>query len=153
MQAGKIGIVGCPVRVAIPGGEGLFDRLERFRFATENAVGAGGIVERVGIVGAQSDGGFQVTNGLVRFVAVIGEIGGEQNTSANIFRNTLQLLAQYLRHAITNVFGFFLASQTLEGLVVGDVGVVIVAIALHGPLDQSRGVLEVARGEIRAAEN
>src|SRR6202034_3253966 len=153
MQAGKIGVVQRPVRIAITGGEGLFDRLERFRFATENAVGAGGVIERVGIVRAQSDGRFQVTNGLVRFVAVIGEIGGEQNTSANIFGNTLELLAQYVGHAFANLFGFFLASQALEGLLVGDIGVVIVAIAFHGALDQSRGVLEAAGGEKRAAEN
>src|SRR5271170_7291527 len=52
-QAFEIGILGRPTGVAITGSEGLLNRLKGFRLFSQDAVGAGGVVKRVGVAGAK----------------------------------------------------------------------------------------------------
>ena len=83
-------------------------------FSAEDAVGAGGVVERVRIARAKRDGGLQVTDAFVGVLFQVGEVGGEQNAGANIFWHKLELLAEDLDHAIAHLLRFFFAAQPLE---------------------------------------
>src|SRR5277367_1376454 len=58
VKAFEIGIPGRPGGVAVARGKGPLYGLQRLRLAAEHSVGASGVVERVGIIGAQRDRGF-----------------------------------------------------------------------------------------------
>ena len=57
MQAIEIGILGHPVHVCISSRDSLLQGRQRFRLLTEYAVGAGGIVESIAVLGPKGDGG------------------------------------------------------------------------------------------------
>src|SRR5208282_2040839 len=60
VQAIEIGILGRPIPVAVSGRKGLFERLERLCFSTQDPVRARSIVEGAGIAGTKGHGGLQV---------------------------------------------------------------------------------------------
>ena len=79
VEAGEVGVVSNPVEIGEAGGVGFFYHFEGFRSFAHDAVGAGGVVESVGIAGAEGDGGFEMADGFVDVLFFLrrGEIAGK----------------------------------------------------------------------------
>jgi hypothetical protein len=108
VQANEICIPSRPVLVAIPHGKRFLERLERFRFFPQDAVGAGGIVKRAGITGTQRDRGLQVPQGFVLVFFEIRELGSQQDARPHVFRHNLELLAERFDKSFGDVVCLFL---------------------------------------------
>ena len=122
MEDFQVGVLRGPVAIAVTGGEGFFYGFEAFGFAAEDAVGAGGVVESVGVVGTKGNGGLQVADAFIGIAATVGEIGGEQDAGADVFGDELELIAKEPGRravlALTDGEDTFSQSATLDTVVV-----------------------------------
>ena len=79
-----------------------------------DAVGARGVVESVGVAGSQGDGGLQVPDAFVRVFFEVGELRSQQDAGAHVFGHDFQLLAEDLDHSLPQVLRLLFSSQPFE---------------------------------------
>jgi hypothetical protein len=103
VQANKVGISGCPIAVAVPGGKTFLEGFKRFGFFLQDAVGASGVVESAGITWTKSHGGLQVAYGFIFVFFERGKLGSQQDAGPHVFRHNLELLAEGLDKSFGDV--------------------------------------------------
>ena len=147
VQTIEISIISCPLPVTVSRREGLFDRLERFCSFSENAVSAGGIVERTRVIRAKGDGGLQMPDGLVPVFFKRGQLGSQQDAGAHVFRHQFQLLPQDLEKPLLHVLRFLFSPEPFQGAVKWNIGIVVITVGFDGPLGQLRRFLISAQAK------
>ena len=94
-----------------------------------------------------------MANAFLGILTGIGELGGEQDAGADVFRDELKLLAENYGHTLADRLAFFLVTQSFLRLMIRNVGVVVVAVGFEGAFGERRGLFKSAGGEIGAAQN
>lgn len=77
VQTIEIGIFSRPIPVPKSGCKSFFQRIQGLSFFSEDTVRTCGIVESIGIAGAEGDGSLQVPDALFVVVSGVCEVGGQ----------------------------------------------------------------------------